>query len=111
MRGTGPGGQNRNKIESACRIHDHATGISAYADCRTREASYRMALAELEKRIAQAKADAQAKVRKDRRDVAIHDHTIVRTYNFSRGLVKDHRSGKEATVKEILGKGRLDLLR
>jgi len=111
MRGTGPGGQNRNKIESACRIHDHATGLSAYADCRTREASYRMALAELDKRIAQAKADAQAKVRKDRRDVAIHDHIIVRTYNFSRGLVKDHRSGKEATVKEILGKGRLDLLR
>jgi protein subunit release factor A len=111
MRGTGPGGQNRNKIESACRITDDASGISAYADCRTREASYRMALAELEKRIAQAKADAQAKVRKDRRDVAIHDHTIVRTYNFSRGLVKDHRSGKEATVKEILGKGRLDLLR
>jgi hypothetical protein len=26
-------------------------------------------------------------------------------------LVKDHRSGKEATVKDILGKGRLDLLR
>lgn len=111
MRGTGPGGQNRNKVESACRITDHASGIAAYADCRTREASYRMALAELDKRIAQAKADVQAKARKDRRDVAIHDHTVVRTYNFSRGLVKDHRSGKEATVKEILGKGRLELLR
>jgi peptide chain release factor 1 len=111
MRGTGPGGQNRNKIESACRITDAATGISAYADCRTREASYRSALAELEKRIRDAKAAALARDRKARRDVVIHDHTVVRTYNFSRGLVKDHRSGKEATVKEILGKGRLELLR
>lgn len=111
MRGTGPGGQNRNKVESACRITDVATGITAYADCRTREASYRMALAELDKRIAQAKADKQAASKKARRDEAIHDHTIVRTYNFSRGLVKDHRSGKEATVKEIMGKGRLELLR
>jgi protein subunit release factor A len=70
-----------------------------------------MALAELDKRIAQAKADKQAASKKARRDEAIHDHTIVRTYNFSRGLVKDHRSGKEATVKEIMGKGRLELLR
>jgi protein subunit release factor B len=111
MRGTGPGGQNRNKVESACRITDEASGISAYADCRTREASYRSALTELEKRICQAKAAVVARDRKARRDVAIHDHTVVRTYNFSRGLVKDHRSGKEASVKDVWGKGKLELLR
>lgn len=111
MRGTGPGGQNRNKVESACRVTDLATGIQAYADSRTREVSYRQAMKELEARIADAKLEAQAAVKKARRDVAIHDHTVIRTYNFSRGQVKDHRTGKTATVKDVLEKGRFDLLR
>ncbi len=48
MRGTGPGGQNRNKRETACRITHLPTGIQSYEDKRTQEASYRMALANLE---------------------------------------------------------------
>ena len=111
MRGTGPGGQNRNKIESACRITDLETGVVAYADCRTREASYRMAMKEVDKRIKEAKEAAKAAEKKERRDAAIHDHTIIRTYNFSRGLVKDHRTGKTASIKDVLGKGRLELMR
>jgi len=111
MRGTGPGGQNRNKVESACRITDIETGIQAYADCRTREASYRMALTELEKRIKQAKEEAKAKARKAKRDQAIHDHTVVRTYDFKSGQVRDHRTGKSASIKDILGKSKLEKLR
>ena len=111
MRGTGPGGQNRNKIESACRITDLATGITAYADARTREVSFRMATEELETRIKKAKKDAAAAKKKARRDVAIHDHTVIRTYNYSRGTVLDHRSGKQATIKNVVEKGKIDLLK
>jgi peptide chain release factor 1 len=111
MRGSGPGGQNRNKIESACRVTDVATGLQAYADCRTREASFRMAMHELDRRLRQAKADAIAAAKKTRRDLAIHDHTIVRTYNYSRGTVTDHRSKKTASLKDILEKARLEKLR
>lgn len=111
MRGSGPGGQHRNKTESACRLTDIATGLQAYADCRSREASYNMARKELDKRIADEKRVAKATIKKERRDEVIHDHTVVRTYNFSRGIVKDHRSGKTASVKDILEKAKLDLLR
>lgn len=111
IRGSGPGGQHRNKTESACRITDIATGLQAFADTRSREASYRMALKELQKRIADAKKAVKATAKKERRDEVIHDHTVVRTYNFSRGQVKDHRTGKTATIKDVLEKGRIELLR
>jgi len=111
IRGSGPGGQHRNKTESACRLTDIATGLQAYADCRSSDASYNMARKELDKRIAEAKQGVKATAKKERRDEVIHDHTVVRTYNFSRGIVKDHRSGKTASVKDILEKAKLDLLR
>jgi protein subunit release factor A len=56
-------------------------------------------------------AEAKASQRKKRRDFAIHDHTIVRTYNFSRGIVHDNRTGKSASIKDILVKAKLEKLR
>jgi len=63
------------------------------------------------KRLAEAKAEKRAAEKKADRDAKIHDNTTVRTYDFKSGLVKDHRSGKSATIKQVLGKGRIDLLR
>lgn len=111
LRGSGPGGQHRNKTESACRITDIATGLSAFADTRSREASYRMALADLEAKIKAAAAESVARDRKARRDAAIKDNQTVRTYHFPRGTVTDHRSGKTASIQDVLKKGRLDKLR
>jgi protein subunit release factor A len=70
-----------------------------------------MATEELETRIKKAKKDAAAAKKKARRDVAIHDHTVIRTYNYSRGTVLDHRSGKQATIKNVVEKGKIDLLK
>lgn len=111
MRGTGPGGQHRNKTESACRVTHIPTGIQAYADQRSQKQSLRMALTELEQRLEDLAAERLAKQRKDRRQEAIKPQATARTYNFCRGTVKDHRTGKTAPLKEVMGKGRIDLLR
>lgn len=111
MRGSGPGGQHRNKTESACRVTHVPSGISAYADERQQKTSLRKAMKELESRIAEAKSDVKAQEKKARRDKAIQPKKYIRTYDFKRGVVKDHRTGKEAPVKEVMGKGRIDLLK
>lgn len=110
MHGTGPGGQNKNKLETACRITHIPTGIQAYSDERKRRVSFKKAMACLKQRLrARALASAAAQ-KKQRRDKAIHDTKRIRTYDFQRGTVKDHRTGKVASLKEVLGKGRIDLL-
>lgn len=43
MRGTGPGGQHRNKTDSAVRITHLPTGVSAYCDERSQAVSKRKA--------------------------------------------------------------------
>jgi peptide chain release factor 1 len=111
MRGTGPGGQHRNKTDSACRITHLPTGISAYADERSQSVSKRKALQELQVRLKNRHLEHRATQRKERRDWAIHNTETIRTYDFSRGLVTDLRSCRTATIKNILGKGKLELLR
>lgn len=111
MRGQGPGGQHRNRTDSACRATCTVTGLSAYADERSQHTSKRKATKELERRIEQAKLDKKADAKKAKRDEAIKKRGNVRTYNFIRGVVKDHRTGKTASTKDILGKAKLELLR
>lgn len=111
MRGQGPGGQHRNKRDSACRVTHIPTGITAYADERSQHHSKRKALEELELRIQDAKAAKIAQDRKARRDEAIKAKGHIRTYDYKRQEVKDHRTGKTASLKQVMGKGRLDLLR
>ena len=111
MRGTGPGGQHRNKTDSACRITHISTGISAYADERSQHHSRKKAMAELEQRLKDVKAEKLAKDKKATRDYAIHNTKRIRTYDFKSGIVTDHRTGKKASIKDVLEKGRIDLLR
>ena len=111
MRGTGPGGQHRNKTDSAVRITHLPTGISAYCDERSQHQSMKKAWKDLEKKLRNIEDEKRAKEKKTRRDHAIHNTEIIRTYDYSRGIVKDHRSKKQASLKDIMEKGRIDLLR
>lgn len=111
MRGQGNGGQNRNKLDTACRITHIPTGISAYADTRTQRQSKKQALKTLEQRLRDKESEQRAAAKKARRDYAIHNEQRIRTYDYKSQTVKDHRTGKVASIRDIMEKGKLELLR
>jgi len=110
IRGKGPGGQHKNKTDSMVRATHIPTGITVTVDGRHQHRNRKRALTELERRLRESKLQQQAARKKARRDAKIHERTIIRTYDFSRGVVTDHRTKKTASLKNVLGKGRLDKL-
>ena len=110
MRGQGPGGQHRNKTDSCVRATHIPTGISVIVDGRKQGQNKKKAIFLLEQKLDQFQRQKKAEVKKDRRDKAIHDTPIIRTYNYSRGVVKDHRTGKIASLKEVMQKGKFSQL-
>lgn len=108
--GSGPGGQHRNKTASCIRLTHKPTGIQVTIDGRNQHANLRKAKKLMVQRLAEAKDSARAKDRKARRDAAIKDSPVIRTYDYKRKVVKDHRSGKVAPLKDVLA-GYLEGLR
>jgi peptide chain release factor 1 len=110
MRGRGAGGQHKNKTDSCVRVTHIPTGTQVTIDGRKQGRNKKRALYILKQKLVEAKTNEKAEEKKGRRDRVIHERNIVRTYDFSRGVVKDHRTGKTASLKQVLEKGRLDLL-
>ena len=110
-KGKGPGGQHKNKTSSAVRATHIPTGISVFIDGRDQHKNKKRALKLLEERVQKSFDDEKAALKKQHRDKKIHERDIIRTYDFGKGLVKDHRSKKTASIKNILDKGKLDLLK
>jgi peptide chain release factor 1 len=110
--GTGKGGQHRNKKQCSCRVIHIPTGLKESRQGREREKNLNDAkeaiiskLREMyEEKIADKHADIKLKqigygVRGDR----------MRTYKIDQDLVKDHRSGKRTSFKNI-SRGKFDKL-
>ncbi len=111
IRGQGPGGQHRNKT-SSCVVAKHVpTGIEVKVDGRDQHKNKRAAIKQLDKAVAELHAKKLAEKKKARRDHAIHNETRIRTYDYSRGVVTDHRTGKTASIKDIMLRGKLEKLR
>jgi peptide chain release factor 1 len=111
MRGQGPGGQHKNKTDSAVRVTHIPTGIHVTIDGRNQHHNKRAALKELDERLIEYSNKEKAKQKKKQRDQKIKDKKTIRTYNFHTGIVTDHRTGKSASIKNVLKKGKLSLLR
>jgi peptide chain release factor 1 len=110
-KGQGPGGQRKNKVATACRITHLPTGVVVTADGRHRSQNKRKAMDNLCTKLVERADEKRAAAKKARRDAKIHDKTIIRTYDFKRGVVKDHRTGIEAPLHKVLIKGMINLLR
>lgn len=109
-RGKGPGGQHKNKTDSCVMAKHVPTGIEVRVDGRDQHRNKRIAIRRLNKAVAAEFDKLRAKRKKARRDHAIANEERVRTYDFSRGVVTDHRTGRVASLKDVLTKGKLEKL-
>lgn len=104
------GGQHRNKTSSCVRATHAPTGISVVIDDRNQHTNKKRAICELDRKVRDYYNGLKAQQKKNIRDEKIHNTKTIRTYDFKKNIVKDHRTGKVAPLKEVLGKGRIDLL-
>ena len=99
FKGSGPGGQHRNKVETAVRITHIDTGISAEA---TNNKSQSRNKKEAFKRLATKLVEYYTKEDLDTRITVSKAEGKIRTYNEQRRTVKDHRTGIEADYASVL---------
>lgn len=111
--GSGPGGQNQNNVHSAVRMKHIPTGLSVFITGRDQGQNKSKAREILTSRVNDLLYEqahcAHAAARKDQIGDAGRTGKI-RTYNFFKNIVHDHRTSKKTTnIKEIM-KGNLDIL-
>lgn len=106
-RGSGPGGQHRNKTDSCCVLRHVPSGVEVRVDMRSQWESRQQARAELTRRLQQTESEqARAKVNRCRADQVASDRAAKQfTHNEQRGTVVDHESGRTWQLRRW-GQGR-----
>ena len=102
-RGSGPGGQHRNKTESCVTATHVPTGISARIDLKSQHQSRAVALRVLAAKIAEMRANGSATDRNDSRRRQVGSGMRgdkVRTYREQDDRVSDHRSGRSWSLEQ-----------
>lgn len=99
----GPGGQNQNKRKSGCRITHKESG--AVGEARDSREFYTNKINAFHRMVESNTFQNWIKVKTSElvEDIEVLPISeIIRTYSFPRNLVKDHRTGKTAPIKEVL---------
>lgn len=112
-RGSGPGGQHKNKTESCVKMRHIPTGITATIDSRDQQANKKEARKLLESRVRLLYKDnehAEFSDNKRRQMDGGGRGNKIRTYNFIESRVTDHRLGTKTGKIDKVMKGQLELL-
>jgi peptide chain release factor 1 len=110
--GTGPGGQNRNKVQASARIKHLPSGMVRTAQTRSRENSVRLAIGALETAWSAEHQRQQMFCENESRRAQVGSGMRGdkrRTYRLQDDRVIDHRTGREGRCSQIL-RGGVDLL-
>lgn len=98
FKGSGPGGQHRNKVETAVRITHIATGIAAEStNSKSQSRNRSSAFLKLTQKLIRHYKEEHTESTQQRASPV-----TIRTYNKIRNVVKDHRTGVEASYKSTL---------
>ena len=111
-KGSGPGGQNKNKVVTCVELRHEPTGISVRIDGRSRKQNEDVAWAELEKRLNDLSARDNSRKNADikRGQIGVSNRANkIRTYNEKMGIVINHLNDKTITFRELY-KGNIDKL-
>jgi peptide chain release factor 1 len=102
-KGSGPGGQHRNKVETCVIVTHIPTGITE--TCQESRSQYQnkvLAKERVMKRIAVLKEQAKHEKQNEIRKNLIQNPKIIRTYSFVRNEVVDHITKKHYDLNKML---------
>lgn len=104
-RGSGNGGQHRNKTDSMVVMTHKATGIKASIDGRNQHQNKKQARKIVEQRV-QSMVDSNTSRDADnlKKELAGSGERgdKIRTYRFQDGIVTDHRNGRKCQLKDLI---------
>lgn len=104
-RGSGPGGQNRNKVESCVLAIHRPTGLSVRIDGRSQLNNKKIALQILATKLEDQHSEQQQETtNRDRKDQVGSGQRgdKIRTYRVRDNIVIDHRTGQKCQLSRWL---------
>lgn len=110
VRGTGAGGQKRNKTSSAVVLTHRPSGVRVRIDGRNRAQNRKTAMEILRARLAEAQRDQRRRARNRQRAEQVGSGMRgdkVRTIRVAADQVIDHRTGKRTSYKRY-ARGEID---